>query len=103
MLDRGDIDQAQNLFAHAWESAQSVRDTQPRDVYKLKVILDRRFNRIADALLAQAAQPDLDEFRLLQLQIALEFLRKDNLGDRDAQITQALARIAERLEAHSKP
>jgi serine/threonine protein kinase len=103
VLDRGDIDQAQNLFAHAWESAQSVRENQPRDVYKLKVILDRRFDRIADALLAQAARPDLDEFRLLQLQIALEFLRKDSLGQRDVQISQALARIAERLATHSPP
>lgn len=99
VLDAGDLDQAQNLYAQAWDSAQRLRESQPRELYKLKVILGRRFARLTQALLAQLDAPGLDEFRLLQLQIALEFLRRDRPGEQAQAIAEGLARIQQRLEA----
>ncbi len=94
----GDIDQAHKLYAQAWEASLDIPLVDSRDRFKLKIILDRRVNKIIKELISRSKQDNLDTFSLMQLEIALEFLKKDNLGSLDQDIENALIHIQEKLE-----
>ncbi|MGH1485280.1 MAG: serine/threonine protein kinase [Cellvibrionaceae bacterium] len=98
-FDLGDIDQAHKLYAQAWESSYELADINPRDQVKLKVIIDRRIDSVINFLIKESGAENLDEFRLLQLQIALEFLQQGEVGTLDKKIDKTLAVIAEKINA----
>lgn len=98
ILESGDINQAHKLYALAWESSFDLTDEDSRDIHKLKVLVDRRINKIAESLIKQTQAPDLDEFSLMQLQLALEFLQKDELGSMDDEIGEAIDAIDKRID-----
>lgn len=97
-FDSGDIDQAHKLYAQAWESSFDLQNLAPKDQFRLKVIVDRRMDKVASSLIKSSKEDDLDEFRLLQLQIALEFMRQDDVGTIDKKIDRALNDIQEKLD-----
>lgn len=99
VYERGDIDQAHKLYAQAWEAGFDHIRADSRDRFKLKVILDRRIDKIIRDLIARSQQQDMDEFSLMQLQVALEFLKKDDLGTIDQEIDKALISLQARLDA----
>lgn len=102
IFEGGDINQAHKLYALAWESSFDLQNEDSRDLHKLKVIVDRRINRIIEKLIADSKKPDIDDFSLMQMQLALEFLQKDELGSMDDKIDEALAAIAKELEQRKK-
>ncbi|MGI1679497.1 MAG: serine/threonine protein kinase [Cellvibrionaceae bacterium] len=96
-LEAGDVDQAHKLYSQAWESFLDINNVDTRDQYKMKVITDRRIDRITDILLDDIDSKSTDKFRLMQLQLALEFLQKGDLGTRDEDIKKGLIEIYSRL------
>jgi len=98
IFDVGDVDQAHRLYAQAWEAGFDVALADSRDQYKLKVIVDRRINKIIQRLIDKASEKDLDTFTLMQLQVSLEFLKKDDLGSLDEQIDRALKQIQVKID-----
>ncbi|VUD47962.1 Serine/threonine-protein kinase PrkC [Thalassocella blandensis] len=102
ILQSGDVNQAHKLYALAWESSFDLHNEDSRDLHKLKVIVDRRINKIIEKLISDSEKPELDEFSLMQLQLALEFLQKDELGSMDDKIDKAIAAIKARLEQREK-
>lgn len=103
IFESGDINQAHKLYALAWEASFDLGDESSRDNYKLKVILDRRVNKVIESIINKARTPDVDEFMLMQYELALEFLKKDELGTMDEKIDQALEYIGEQLDKSGKP
>ena len=97
-----DIDQAHKLYAQAWEASYELDHIDPRDQFKLKVIIDRRIDQVIEYLIAESEKQQHGEFQLLQLQIALEFLKQDDVGTLDREIDQALINIAQKLEVISR-
>lgn len=108
-----DIDQAYKLYAQAWEDATELTPITPRDRLNLKVLVDRRVDKIATQLMdevnktetqlnKQAEDTDGKQkkaalYRLIQLQLSLEFLEKAPIGTRQANISQSLKHIANKL------
>lgn len=96
-LTAGDVDQAHKLYSQAWEAFLDLNNVDTRDQYNMKVITDRRIDRITDLLLSDIDDASTDKFRLIQLQLALEFLLKGELGTRDDDIKEGLITIYGRL------
>ncbi|MGH1470355.1 MAG: serine/threonine protein kinase [Cellvibrionaceae bacterium] len=96
-LTAGDVDQAHKLYSQAWESFLDINNVDTRDQYQMKVITDRRIDRITGILLNDIDDKSTDKFRLIQLQLALEFLQKGDLGTRDEDIKKGLIQIYSRL------
>ncbi len=90
-LEHGDIDQAHKLYAQAWESSFDQLSMAPRDQAKLKVLVDRRINNIIKAVIKQSQAEELDDFSLLQIEIALKSLQASDLGTMDNDIEEALS------------
>lgn len=97
MFEQGDIDQAHKFYVQAWETGLDHARTDSRDHFKLKVILDRRVDDVTRDLISRSKVLDIDRFTLMQLELALEFLKKDDLGTLDEEITKALRNIRRRL------
>lgn len=96
-----DIDQAYKLYAQAWEDAAEVTALDPRDRLNLKVLIDRRVDRIANQLMQQVDTFENEHFRLIQLQLSLEFLQKAPIGTRQDQITKTIKKISRYLDRES--
>ncbi len=96
---QGDINQSHTLYAQAWEAGTDSARTDSRDLLKLKVILDRRINKIIENLLAQTKAKDLNLFSAMQLQITLEFLQQSELGTLDNGIATALAQLQKKIDS----
>ncbi len=97
----GDIDQSHKLYSQAWEISFELEGINQRDQYKLKLIIDRRIDNISKFLIEETKKPDLDEFRLFQLQVALEFLKQGDLGRMDSEIEKALKELDVRIKTIS--
>ncbi len=98
IFEEGDIDQAHKLYVQAWESRFNHAQTNSRDHFKLKIILDRRVNNVILDLISRSKTDNIDPYTLMQLELALEFLRKDDLGTMDDEIDLTLKRIKLELE-----
>lgn len=98
IFSEGDIDQAHKLYVQAWESRFDHVNADSRDHFKLKIILDRRVNDVILDLISRTKTKNIDPYALMQLELALEFLRKDDLGTIDDEIDRALKRIKIELE-----
>lgn len=89
-MEYGDIDQAHKLYAQAWEASFDTESMDPRDQHKLKVLVDRRIDKIIEIIIEESKKPALSEFRKPQLELTLESLRDSELGTLDDDITEAL-------------
>lgn len=94
----GDINQSHTLYVQAWEAGGDNARADSRDLVKLKVILDRRIDKIIKDLMVQSQDKNLSLFSAMQLQMTLEFLRKDNLGTVDDDIDKALAELQKTID-----
>lgn len=94
----GDVDQAHKLYSQVWEVSFEFDQLDQRDQYKLKVIIDKRIDNVTQFLIKEAEQPSLDEFRLVQLQLALEFLQQGGLGTLDKKIDDVLKELDEKIQ-----
>ena len=99
LFEQGEIDQAHKLYAQAWEGSFDQEHISRKDQLQLKVIIDRRIDEIVRYVISQSETVEADEFRLLQLQIVLEFLQRGDLGTMDKQIDQALITLGEKIKA----
>jgi len=98
----GDVDQAHKLYSQVWEVSFELDQLDQRDQYKLKVIVDKRINDVTQFLIKEAENPSLDEFRLVQLQLALEFLQQGDLGTLDRKIDDVLKDLSEKIQDVNK-
>lgn len=85
-----DIDLAHRLYAQAWDVASDRKDDS-FDLKNLRRIIDHRMNQIAEKLIEETKADDINEFRLQQILIALEFMKNDELGSMDKKIESVLA------------
>lgn len=99
VYQQGDINQAHGLYVQAWEAGGDNVRADSRDLVKLKVILDRRIDKIIKDLIVQSQDNNLNLFSAVQLQMTLEFLRKDNLGTIDHDIDQALVALQTKIDS----
>lgn len=99
LFEQGEVDQSHKLYAQAWEGSFDQAHISRKDQLQLKVIIDRRIDAIIRYVIEQSEATQKDEFSLLQLQIALEFLQRGNLGTMDSQIEQSLITLDEKLKA----
>ncbi|GAB1257497.1 hypothetical protein NBRC116494_19990 [Aurantivibrio plasticivorans] len=97
VFENGDIDQAHKLYSLAWEAFQELNNIDPRDQFKFKVIIDRRIDRIASIVMAEAENENNDVFRLIQLQLTLEFLLRGDVGTRNNDIELALEKLQTKI------
>ncbi len=100
-FDLGDIDQAHKLYVQAWEAGVDKSKADSRDLFKLKVIIDRRINKITGHLIDRIDDESIDRYTLMQLELTLGFLKADSLGSMDEDIDKAVARIQEALKSKS--
>lgn len=98
-LDGGEIDMAHRLYSQAWELGNdlTVEDVDERE--KLHAILRDRMGKVADHLIGLTKQSDMDEYRLRELYVAIEFLLKDEITDDEKKLKKALANIDKKLNA----
>ncbi|MES2675420.1 MAG: serine/threonine-protein kinase [Pseudomonadota bacterium] len=96
---QGDIDQAHKLYVQAWEAAVDNLRADSRDLFKLKVILDRRIDKIIENFIARAEAKDLTLFSAMQLQMTLEFLQQSELGTLDPTIAAALVKLQKNIDS----
>ena len=96
-FENDDIDQAHKLYSQAWAASYELDNIAPKDQLKLKVIIDRRINAVIHYLIAESRKNENPEFRLLQLQIALEFLKQGEVGTLDHEVDKALIKIRDKL------
>jgi serine/threonine protein kinase len=96
LLAAGDIDMAHRLYAESWELSNQAQ-IDPLELDKAHAIVRDRMNAVAEHLIEKSQASDLDEFRLRELAVALEFMQKDQLTDKEKRIKKALARIQARL------
>lgn len=89
ILSDGDIDLAHRFYTQAW-NVSNENNIADDSLDKLKRIMDDRIDKIADKLIEEISQDNLDSFRFQQLEIALEFLQADNFGRSDEKINSAL-------------
>lgn len=97
VLVAGDIDMAHRFYAQAWELANDLTADDVAERKKVHAILADRLSGISDQLIAQSRQQDLDEYRLRELYVALEFLRRDDVPGITRKIDKALISIESRL------
>lgn len=97
-LQGGKFVQAQKAYAQAWDTGRSMPNMGAEQQAHLKVIVDRRVNKVIGHFLEKAQRKDLSPFALGVLRLNLEFLERSDLGTRDTQIDTALARIDQRLQ-----
>ncbi|MBX2808680.1 MAG: serine/threonine protein kinase [Cellvibrionaceae bacterium] len=102
LFELGDIDQSHKLYAQAWDGSFDQAHISRKDQLALKVVIDRRVDSIIDYLINESQVDRNDEFRLLQLQIALEFLKRGDLGNKDDDIEAALLSLSGKLHALKK-
>lgn len=101
-LAAGKYVQAHKAFAQAWETGRTMAAISTDEQAQLKVIVDRRVNKVIGHLLAKVQRQDLNSFALGVLRLNLEFIKRSDLGTRDAEIKAALERVEQRLQARSK-
>lgn len=89
MYSDGDIDMAHRFYTQAWNLGNDTKGVED-SMDTLKRILDNRMNNIARALMTELEENADDEFRLQQIEIALEFIRKGELGTLDERIENVL-------------
>lgn len=89
--------QAHKQYAQAWEYGRTLGHLSANQLNELKVVVDRRVNKVIGHFLAEARRKDLDQFTLGVLRLNLQSLRKSDLGTRDDEIKAALKRIDNRL------
>jgi len=97
-----DIDLAHRLYAQAWDTSVEMPDLPADSLQVLNSLLNQRANQIADKLISAAHEENLDEFRIRQLQLALEFLVSDTLGTKDEEINQTLEMLDEKIKLHQE-
>ncbi len=95
---RGDIDQSHKYYVQAWEAGVDLVKSDSRDQYKLKVIIDRRINKVTRHFISKINAKSSDQYTLIQLELTLNFLQKDDLGSIDEEIGRALERIQVKLD-----
>lgn len=100
-MKAGKFVQAHKAFAQAWDAGRTVPNIGPDEQSQLKVIVDRRVNKVIGHFLKKAQRQDLNSFTLGVLRLNLEFLERSGLGTRDAEIDAALAGIDQRLAVQS--
>ena len=96
-LDAGNIEMAHRLYAEGWEQSNETTNLDPGELDKAHMILRDRMNAIAEKLIEQSETPNLDEFRLRELSLALGFMLKDEITDKETKIKKALAKIQKKL------
>ncbi len=96
---QGDIDQAHKLYVQAWESGADTMRADSRDLFKLKIILDRRFDKIINNLISRTQDKKLDLFSAMQLQMTLEFLKQGDLGTLDEDIEVSLSKLQKSIDS----
>lgn len=99
VLGTGDVDMAHRFYAQAWELANDLTADDVEERGKVHAILADRLAGISGQLIEQSRQQDLDEYRLRELYVALEFLRRDDLPGIKRKIDEALASIEFRLDS----
>ncbi len=99
VLHTGDVDMAHRFYAQAWELANDLTVDDVEERSKVHAILADRLASISARLIAQSRQQDLDEYRLRELYVALEFLRRDDLPGIKKKIDEALTHIESRLDS----
>ncbi len=98
LLEANDIDLAHRLYSQAWDTSVEMPELTSDSLNTLNALLNQRADRIADKLILAAGEENMDEFRIRQLQLALEFLETDTLGTKDEEIKQTLDKLNEKLE-----
>ena len=99
LLAANDIDLAHRLYSQAWDTSVEMPNLSSDSLQVLNSLLNQRANQIADNLISAAREENLSEFRIRQLQLALEFLVTDTLGTKDEDINQVLDELDEKLKA----
>ena len=89
MLQEGDIDLAHRFYTQAWNEGNDL-NIPKESITQLKRILDHRMNKVTRALISELQQHKDDAFRTQQILIALEFIKKSELGTLDEAITQII-------------
>ncbi len=98
LLANGEIDMAHRLYSQAWELANDLTAEDVTEREKTHAILEDRMGKIADALIQLAKAPDIDEYQLRELFVALEFLQKDEITDNPRKIDNAMKSIQKRID-----
>ncbi len=99
VFSQGDVEKAHRLYVSAWELGIDLDKVDSRDYHKLKVVLDRRIDNVIRHMISRSRDDSVNAYTLIQLQMALGFLKKDELGTLDQDIDLALLHIEERLGA----
>ncbi len=97
-LNGQDIDLAHRLYSQAWELANDLTTNDVVEREKAHAILADRMIQVSDILIERAQAPDIDEYQLRELFVALEFLAKDEIAGNERRIEAAMARIEKRLK-----
>lgn len=97
-LQNGDVDMAHRLYSQAWEVTNDLTVDDAAERNKAHAILRDRMGDVSDFLIAQSKVSDMDEYRLRELYVALEFLHKDNMTGKLDRVEGALKDIEKRLE-----
>lgn len=98
LLQSGDIDYAHRLYAQAWEVANDLTANDVDEREKAHSILQDRRNKVSEFLIDKSKEKGLDEYRLRELYVALEFLLKDDIGGNEKHIKRALVDIEARIK-----
>lgn len=103
-MQTGEVDMAHRLYSQAWELANDLTAEDVSEREKSHAILRDRMGNVAAFLIAATKAPEIDEYRLRELAVALEFLLKDEITDNEKRIKKALQDINKKLErnAHTR-
>lgn len=96
-LENGKIAEAHKAYAQAWDNGRTLPGLSSGDLKQLRVLVDRRVNKVIAVLLARSRQADIDNFARQVLLLNLESLQKSDLGSRDQDIAAAIDRIERQL------
>ena len=97
-MKTGDVDMAHRLYSQAWEVANDLTMEDVVERERVASIISDRMNDVSDFLIERASAPDIDEYSLRELYVALEFLQKDEIAGNEKAIDKALARIQKRID-----
>lgn len=92
-----DLDTANRQYSYAWEVANDLTANDAVAREKVQAILRDRMGKISGHLIDLSRQENVDEYRLRELYVALEFLLKGEVSGNDKKIKKAMAEINRKI------
>jgi serine/threonine protein kinase len=101
LLVGAEIDTAHRLYSQAWELANDLTTNDIPERKKARAILADRMTQVSKALAEQAQNPELDEYQLRELLVALDFMAQDDIIKNKKHIEKAIRDINKQLQGKS--